>query len=761
MTILPQHRDKLAASAIAEDVIEERGYRSAERKVELRDLGFGEAQRRPPALVIPVCPVLGDPFFQARSDDPRLNANGKAIKYETPSGVRMALDAHPRIRDKLDDPSIPLFITEGILKADSAVSRGLCCVALLGVWNWRGTNEKGGKVALADWEAIALNGRRVYIAFDSDVMQREEVAQALNRLAAFLDAKSADVYFVYLPALDGGVKCGLDDYFASEKSVDDLLACATAKRRDPQPTSKPPEPTFVSVPDTTTLLAEIESFLTRFVRIHDRHGRTLLALWVVHSWAFDAADSTPYVIVLGPTMRTGKSRLFDVLKRLVRAPWGIIEPSEAVLFRKIERDCPTLLLDEIDAVFNGRPDREPLRAILNEGNHRGATVPRCVGDSNEIVDFAVFCPKALAGIDNGKLPATLRDRSVIVRMKRKLRSESVGKLRGAKVAADAEALRDKLASWAHAHVEALRSAEPKIPDELNDRAADAWEPLLAIAERADEAWIQRARAAATALAEGDVDDDTLSSALLDASRAIFADDETLATTAILKTLNDDDEAPFAAMRDGRGINARGLASLLRPFGIRPRVIRLHDGSTPRGYRRDDFADVWARYPAQRKPTSGDADEATQRPSDPPSPTSSATSATSALQSQIPGVSDPQQDADVADGREPGIPDEYGDVADVADSGHETGSEDDATSLLGRARAMRDDVQTVTIEGNGKPSGPIEPGRLVSDGREPYANGPLHPAAPPDAERFFAGLDVWTPYHPPAVEGGDDETEAEP
>jgi putative DNA primase/helicase len=98
---------------------------------------------------------------------------------------------------------------------------------LLGVWNWRGTNEHGGKVALPDWESIALNDRVVYIAFDSDVMTKPPVAQALERLKAFLESRRSHVQLVYLPAGPEGEKVGLDDYLAAGHSVDDLFALAT------------------------------------------------------------------------------------------------------------------------------------------------------------------------------------------------------------------------------------------------------------------------------------------------------------------------------------------------------------------------------------------------------------------------------------------------------------------------------------------------------------------------------------------------------
>src|SRR5262249_52271752 len=160
---------------------------TATRKAELKRLGFADYQQNVPALVVPVYGVRGEIVtYQIRPDTPRIikGKNGKpskALKYDTVADSRIRLDVPPTIRGQLGNPSVPLFITEGARKADSAVSKGLCCVALLGVWNWRGTNDDGGKVALEDWESVALNGRKVYIAFDSDVTEKRSVHLALKR----------------------------------------------------------------------------------------------------------------------------------------------------------------------------------------------------------------------------------------------------------------------------------------------------------------------------------------------------------------------------------------------------------------------------------------------------------------------------------------------------------------------------------------------------------------------------------------------------
>ncbi|MGH2973563.1 MAG: DUF3854 domain-containing protein [Solirubrobacterales bacterium] len=226
--LLPQHLKLLDDSAISADVISARGYRSIETKAELEALGFSRRQSRVPALLIPIRDTTGEiATYMLRPDEPRMKGK-RALKYELPTRAQMVLDVPSGARADIDDPQVPLVITEGARKADAAVSIGLCCVSLIGTWCWRGTNAKGGKVALADLEWIALNDcRPVYIAFDSDVMVKESVHAALTRLAPVLKQRGADVRYIHLPSGPKGEKVGLDDFIAHGHGQDDLLALAS------------------------------------------------------------------------------------------------------------------------------------------------------------------------------------------------------------------------------------------------------------------------------------------------------------------------------------------------------------------------------------------------------------------------------------------------------------------------------------------------------------------------------------------------------
>ena len=245
--LLDAHRRDLErTSGIAPEIIARRGYRTVHTKSEIVSLGFSRNQARPPALLIPVHGVTGEiVFYQLRSNDPRI-VKGKALKYETPAGARMALDIHPSVRPRLADPTVPLWITEGIKKGDSLVSQGCCTLAVVGVWNWRGTNPSGGKTALADWELVALNDRTVYVCYDSDVMTKRPVYDALERLRAFLEMRGARVGLVYLPSGPSGQKVGVDDYLASGHSIDDLLRLVSDRLRRPQSESGRPRQIVVS-----------------------------------------------------------------------------------------------------------------------------------------------------------------------------------------------------------------------------------------------------------------------------------------------------------------------------------------------------------------------------------------------------------------------------------------------------------------------------------------------------------------------------------
>ena len=269
--LLAHHQQLISDSAITEEVAAERGYWSATKPAELVRW-FGATQRKlVPALVIPIYDVRGDlALMQLRPDEPRV-VDGRIRKYELPARCRVVLDVPPRVRPMLGDPSIPLLVTEGSRKCDAAVSAGLCAISIPGVTTWRGKNDNGGKVALPDHELIAFNGRVVFLAFDSDAMQKVAVFDALRRYRAFLERLDAEVRVINLPAAEHGTKTGLDDFLAAGHDATDVLSLASDELREPGMPRRNPKPApDVKLRATAELVHEVGTVVDRYVVLPSR-----------------------------------------------------------------------------------------------------------------------------------------------------------------------------------------------------------------------------------------------------------------------------------------------------------------------------------------------------------------------------------------------------------------------------------------------------------------------------------------------------------
>jgi hypothetical protein len=347
-------------------------------------------------------------------------------------------------------------------------------------------------------------------------------------------------------------------------------------------------------PKLARLLDSIMELLKSYVVFPGEDAEIVKPLWIAHAWVLDAFDFTPYLQIYSPVRMCGKSRLFDCLRYLCPKPWYTIQPTEAVLFRKLQAHCPTLLLDEIDTVFTDKtdPNKEGIRAVLNAGFERGAVVRRCHGANFELKDSLIFGAKAFAGI--GNIPVTIGSRSIKIPMRRRRKDEEVKRLRKRELKAAAEPFGKALEAWRNDKnvIADLCAARPEMPDGLDDRAEDICEPLFAIAEMAGGHWPLDGRAAVLVLkSNSDTDNEDRTIQLLLAIREIFQNwtDDHISSRDLLHQLIEQDGGPWAAwwQNDIDNGNIRGpaarLAKLLRPFGILPRTITRDDGSTPKGY----------------------------------------------------------------------------------------------------------------------------------------------------------------------------------
>ncbi|MBI2187322.1 MAG: DUF3631 domain-containing protein [Acidobacteria bacterium] len=346
------------------------------------------------------------------------------------------------------------------------------------------------------------------------------------------------------------------------------------------------------------LLTHLVTWIRCYVVVTD-HQAVAIVLWAAHTHVIDAFDCTPYLQVTSATKRAGKTRLLEVLEPIVARPWFTGRTSAAALVRKVDAECPTLLLDESDAAFGGEKEyAEALRGLLNTGYRRSGKSTVCIGQGANIQarDFRTFSPKTIAGI--GELPGTIADRAITIQLRRRTTDEPCDRWRERDGHQQAAPLRDQLVSWAERAIEVLRDARPALPTSLDDRKADVWEPLFAIADLAGGSWSTRARSAAIALA-GSVEDTDITVELLKDVAAILEEyppnKDIIASGVLIEKLAELEDRPWATWRkNDKPITARGLARLLDPLDIHVGQYKV-EGKNVRGYRRDAFHDAMTRY----------------------------------------------------------------------------------------------------------------------------------------------------------------------
>jgi Protein of unknown function (DUF3631) len=348
------------------------------------------------------------------------------------------------------------------------------------------------------------------------------------------------------------------------------------------------------MPDTPVRpLAKLLGLIEKYV-VMSPEQRLVVALWIVHTHCVDVFEQTPYLTVTSPERQCGKSRLLELIALLVARPWVTIMPSEAVLFRRIDQEMPTLLLDEVDAIFAAKTaDRyEGLRALLNAGHRKGTTVPRAANFGADLLYFKVYSAKVLAGI--GVMPSTITDRAIPIRLQRKTRAEKVAQFRLRTAQAEAEPLKEGIARWVAENSPALAAARPALPAELSDRMQEGCEPLLAIADALGYA--KEARSALVGLFSATRDDEAESAAflLLSDIRLAFIDGGFLTigseSLCMMLAVNGNGWGTWY----GRGLAPSDLAAMLRAYGVRPKNVRTESG-VRKGYHWDDLHPAFERY----------------------------------------------------------------------------------------------------------------------------------------------------------------------
>jgi hypothetical protein len=358
-------------------------------------------------------------------------------------------------------------------------------------------------------------------------------------------------------------------------------------------------PAYVAQPEGAAILRQLHAVLTRYVILPSDQAAIGVTLWIAATHAQAAWQHAPRLVIRAPVKRCGKSRLLDIVEGTCHGPLITVNASPAAVYRAIGTDTPpTLLVDEADTIFGGKnaDANEDLRGLLNAGHQRNRPAIRWDAGTRSLETIPTFAMAALAGI--GAMPDTIEDRAVVIKMRRRAPGETVAPFRHRRDRPALTSVAARLARWLGKHLAELERATPSMP--LEDRAADTWEPLIAVADLAGGTWPDLVRDAAVALA-ADHDSEARTSdgiRLLADIRAAFAalgNPEAATTKDLLRALNADPEAPWAAIGTA-GLTGKRLGDMLGDFEIRPapEAIRFEVGRA-RGYTRQAFTDAWRRY----------------------------------------------------------------------------------------------------------------------------------------------------------------------
>jgi Protein of unknown function (DUF3631)/Domain of unknown function (DUF3854) len=573
-----------------------------------------------PSYIPPVDYRVG---ARLRRDHPEVIDGKVKNKYITAWGDSRHLYFGPDVKAKFDDPDLPTVLVEsakGVL-ALIAYSRrgGMDCIPLGmdGCWGWRDKKATSRIAANGDRVDVAgpmrdlnyCNGRRVYILLDSNKATNPDVQQAESALIRELRKQERNclIFICDLPVVDG--VNGPDDLLGTADG-DAAMSRVFAGAHPPvakiveMPKSKPqPAAPPLSADEAAALTGELlkicRAWILRFLVLGTPEA-TVLAFWILHTWAFDAAVTTPYIHVRSPEKESGKTTLLKVLKVVARAPRFSSSISASALGRIVAKDKPTLFLDELDAQMKGdREKAQDIRGVLNGGFEIDGTYTRCVGKNFEPVDFPTFSPKVLAGI--GELWDTVESRAIPIELRRRLPSEAVESFRTRRVGEHAAPIAQALQDWVDGGVvELLKPIEVADVPGLGDRQMDISEPLLQIAQLAGSEWTKELVNALQLIFKiSGKEDGSQSATLLSDIRETFAARKPhklhIPSRDLTAALNEIEGRPWAEWSHGKGLSANQLARQLKKYHIFPHVISPVGEPSFRGYETKDFEDVWKRY----------------------------------------------------------------------------------------------------------------------------------------------------------------------
>lgn len=343
--------------------------------------------------------------------------------------------------------------------------------------------------------------------------------------------------------------------------------------------------------DGDDLLESVTNTIHKYV-ICNVHTARAAALWIAHTYLLDVIYCSPLAIITAPDKGCGKSTLLDVMADMVYQPIPTASISPAALYRTIEEYHPTLLIDEVDSFLAGD---EAMRGIINCGHKRKAAfVMRCDGDDSKPKRFSTWSAKLLSGISAKNLHDTITSRGIVLELRKKLSTETIASNRNNQ--AEYRAISRKLVRWTSDIKDQVQQSNTTLPNSLDDRQKDNWEPLIVIADIAGGQWPGMARETATAICSK-AETKSYKTELLEDIQTVFElkSIDRISTTNLIKYLCEDQEANWVTYNHGKQISPKQLAKLLGGYGIVSNTVRFGAYETAKGYYKTQFLDVWARY----------------------------------------------------------------------------------------------------------------------------------------------------------------------
>lgn len=355
----------------------------------------------------------------------------------------------------------------------------------------------------------------------------------------------------------------------------------------------------------TKMLAEVETFLKRYVSFQDAETSFALSLWTAATFLWPHFDAFPYMLITSETKRSGKTRLSELLSFACSNPFNATGVTPATVFHKIRDDKPVMFIDEAESLSSDAAD--VMRAVMNAGYRNGQVVPR-MGKGGVVEEWPVYCPKVFILI--GDTTDTLRDRAIIIKMKR---AEAPSRFLYAIAQGEGAAIRENLSAMVFEMKERIMAAyyNAKGLPFLQDRDEEIWMPLYAIAsvmcpERMDD-FVRLSVDMATIKTLPIRKHTTLAGAEQDAQAEEYRDrllcdvglvlkeagTKAIGTAELLKALHALATGPWRKFR-GTGLDAMDMANLLKTFGVEPKLVRfqaakrgVHNGKVARGYSKKD------------------------------------------------------------------------------------------------------------------------------------------------------------------------------